>query len=408
LTLAQELHDPRAETKALWNLMLLAHYADDDQVQAVGFGERSLRLAREHSLREELAYILHDIANVYLELGRRDEAWATCEEAGVLWQEMSNLPMLVDYLSNSSWHLYQRGDLAGALARVEEGLRISRSIGSLWGQAYSLMTLGPLHLAAGEYGEGIDAIQQAIPLSQKANFEVGHELAAALGGIYGFLGDLSRSVELLQKVQIEAHRREDRLVAALMLALVHVHHGLPAQAGVAFDDAKGLFKAGITNPTLSMYRTVAPVIEAELSCARGAHECALALTADALESTKRRTVAADLRRIQGQALFALGRLEEAHAALKQARLDAQTPDADRMTWLILYTLWSRRSLWKTLFVLTQLEAARENHTEAQTLAGEARAFVTAIADAADALELRGAFLSLPDVKAVLEWSREAR
>jgi hypothetical protein len=157
-----------------------------------------------------------------------------------------------------------------------------------------------------------------------------------------------------------------------------------------------------------MYRTVAPVIEAELACARGAHDRALALTADALDGTKRRTVAADLRRIQGQALFALGRLEEAEVTLNQARSDAQTPDADRMTWLILYMLWSRRSLWKTLFVLSQLEAARENNTEAQTLASEAQAFVTAIADAADALKLRGAFLGLPDVQAVLEWSGEVR
>ena len=77
-----------------------------------------------------------------------------------------------------------------------------------------------------------------------------------------------------------------------------------------------------------------------------------------------------------------------------------------MTWLILYILWSRRSLWKTLLTLSRIETARGNHAEAQALAGEAQAFVTAIADAVDAPELRDTFLSLPDVQAVLEWSGE--
>jgi class 3 adenylate cyclase/tetratricopeptide (TPR) repeat protein len=325
LGLAHELGDPHAEARALWNLMLLAHYADDDQVQALAYGEQALTLAREHGLREELAYVLHDIANAYLDVGRSQEAWAACEEAGALWRELGNMPMLVDYLANSSWHLYQQGRLDRGLARVEEGLRISRSIKSPWGQAYSLMTLGPLHLAGSEYTQAIQAIQDAIPLAQQADFDVSQELTAALGGIYGFLGDLPRSVELLRRVRTQAHKREDQLVAGTMLALVYLHHGHPAQASAAYSDAQELFKAGTSNPTLSIYRMVAPVIEAELACVNGAYERAIALAAAGIEGTRRPTITADLRRIQGQVLLAQGHLAEAEAALRRARADAETP-----------------------------------------------------------------------------------
>jgi predicted ATPase len=401
LALARELGDPQAETKALWNLMLLAHFVDDDQAQALAYGERSLRLAREHDMREELAYVLHDIANAYLDVGRREEAWAACEEAGALWREMGNLPMLVDHLSNSAWHLYQRGHLDEALARVEEGLRISRSIGSLWGQAYSLMTLCPLYLAGGGYAQGLQAIQEAIPLAQQANFGVGQELTAALGGIYGFLGDLSRSVELLRGVRTNADRREDRLVAGTMLALVYLHHGQSALARAAYSDAQELFAQGTANPTLSVYRLASPVIEAELAYVDEAYESAITLAAGAIKNTRRRTAAADLRRVQGQALLALGRVEEARGPLERARADAETPDADRMTWLILFILWSRRTVWKTLLTLSQLEARHGNHTESQDLVQEAREFVMNIADRAGAAELRDTFLTLPDVRMVL-------
>jgi predicted negative regulator of RcsB-dependent stress response len=222
-----------------------------------------------------------------------------------------------------------------------------------------------------------------------------------LGGIYGFLGDLTRSVELLHAVRNTAHKREDRLVAGTMLALVYLHHGHPAQARAAYSDAQELFKAGTANPTLSIYRMVAPVIEAELACADGAYERAIALAAAGIKGTRRPTVAAELQRIQGQVLLAQGHLEEAGAALRRARAAAETPDADRMTWLILNILWSRRTVWKSLFAISQLEARRGNHTAAQALLQEAREFVIGLASRSGSPELREAFLSLPDVQAVL-------
>lgn len=402
LALARDLNDHRAEAKTLWNLMLLALFGDDDQQQALAFGERSLALARANNLKEEMAFTLHDIANVYLDLGRKEEAWAAYEEAGNLWRELGNLPMLVDNLANSAWHPYQRGRLDLALARVYEGLRISRSISSLWGQAYSFMTLGPLHLAAGAYAQGVSALQKAIPLAKQAKFDVGDELRVALGGIYGFLGDLEHGLTLLEKVRTSTNKREDQLLALLMLSRLYLYHGRIAEASAAFDAAKEHNQVRISNPTLSMFRMVAPVIEAEIALSDQAYDRALKLAGDAMAQTRRLTILADLMRIKSEALLALGHVEEAQETMRQARVAAETPDADRMTWLILSILWSRRTVWRILVALGRLEARAGNQAEAQALIAEAQEIVGHIADRAEPLELRGAFLNLSDVRKVLD------
>jgi hypothetical protein len=126
-----------------------------------------------------------------------------------------------------------------------------------------------------------------------------------------------------------------------------------------------------------------------------------ALAAAGIEDTRRPTIATDVRRIQGQVLLAQGHLEEAGAALRRARADAETPNADRMTWLILNILWSRRTVWKSLFALSQLEARRGNHSAAQALLQEAREFVIGLASRSGSPKLHEAFLSLPDVQVVL-------
>jgi tetratricopeptide (TPR) repeat protein len=285
---------------------------------------------------------------------------------------------------------------------VQEGLRISRSIDSLWGQAYTLMTLAPMQLAGGRFAEAIRALQEAIPLARQAHFGIDQELTVAQGGIYGFVGDLPRSIELLEGVRDRAHKPEDRLIAATMLAYVYVHHDKPAAAKAAFQTAQEVYVAGVTNPTLAIYRMVAPVIEAELVCVDGNYEQALDLASRALQKTGRCTIAADLRRIQGHALQALGRPEEARDALERALDEADEPDSDRMTWPILYILWSRRTVWKSLLTLSRLEAEAGDTTKAVNLAQEAREFITDIAHSLGDTNLRHRFFELPDLRHLME------
>jgi tetratricopeptide (TPR) repeat protein len=409
LALGRQLNDHRAEAKALWNLMLVALLAEDDRQTALTYGEQALELARTHNLREELAYTLHDLASVYAGVGRAQDAWAAGEEAGDLWRELGNQPMLVDNRANAAWGRYHLGNMDEAVALADEALQVSRSIGSLWGETYSLFTLAPLYLEKCDYGRAMGAIQEGIPLAQQANFEIAHVLASALGGVYGFLGDLDRSVQMLRKVVSTSEKREDRLLALTILAYVALHHRRPGLAGAAINAAGEQFSGDATHPFLSISRMMTPVIKTEMALSQGAYERVLTLSAEGARAafqlgapaSNQHTVSADLLRLRGHALMSLGRTDEAHAVLNHARTEAASRDSDRMSWMFLYILWQRRTMWKTLTALSEIEAGRGNQTEAIALRAQARDYVIAVAEKIAQADLRSAFLGLREVRDVV-------
>ena len=157
--------------------MLLENYTGHEPHQAVEYGEQSLAIARKHHLREELAYALHDLVRSYAAVGQSSNASAALEESRALWREMGNLPMLADNLTTTASGLYFSGDFDEALTMAKESLSVSQSIGSLWGQAYSLFMIGEIYLEYGEIEQSIQAFEEGLPLAGRANFtplEVGN------------------------------------------------------------------------------------------------------------------------------------------------------------------------------------------------------------------------------------------
>ena len=61
LTLARDLKDREAESRILWNLMMVNMHGLSNPQQAVAHGEESLAIARELGLREQTAYTLSDL-----------------------------------------------------------------------------------------------------------------------------------------------------------------------------------------------------------------------------------------------------------------------------------------------------------------------------------------------------------
>ncbi|MDP6454932.1 MAG: adenylate/guanylate cyclase domain-containing protein, partial [SAR202 cluster bacterium] len=69
LELARSVNDPRAESKALWLLLLLNSYGGSEFEKAIEYGQQSLSIAREHGFIEEEAYTLNDLGRAYHEIG---------------------------------------------------------------------------------------------------------------------------------------------------------------------------------------------------------------------------------------------------------------------------------------------------------------------------------------------------
>ena len=199
LALARELGDRLAESKALWNLMILNVFGGGDLHQALDAGERSLAIARELNAREQMAFTLNDLWRPYAAVGDLASSLASLEEATPIWRELGNRPMLSENLASIASLRRTAGEEEEALALSLESYRISEEIGNQWGQAYALMNAFGVYLDRGELGKAMAAMEESIVLSERVGFIPPQATTRSeLASVYANLGDLERADELVE------------------------------------------------------------------------------------------------------------------------------------------------------------------------------------------------------------------
>jgi tetratricopeptide (TPR) repeat protein len=234
----------------------------------------------------------------------------------------------------------------------------------------------------------IEAAQECIRLAKQAGFVAGVQQSAFdLVLIYGGLGDLRQAREaaaLHRSVSEGAHLFDP--LGYILAARLHLLLGELPQARTALDAAR----SSVAAETLSAYIAwFVGLVEAELLLAEGEHARLLALADEAMPVVRQagiRLFLSDVLYFRGKALVAMGHMDEAHAALGEARAEAEA-------------IGSRRSLWPILMALSDVATRRGNPAEADRLRRQAREIVEYIA-AHSPVELRASFLDLPDVKVV--------
>ena len=200
LEVAQEIQDHRAETQALWNLLLVSTYSGADPEKAISYGEQSIAMAREHGLKMELAFSLNDIARPYTAVGRPRDALVSLDEARELWRELEIKPMLSDNLTSAASTNYELGNLDEAMALAKEGLQVSIESNNAWGEAGALFFLGPTFLEIGEIGEGLKALEKAGKLAKEVNFTGPPQvIGGLLAWVYAMMGDLDGALQEVEE-----------------------------------------------------------------------------------------------------------------------------------------------------------------------------------------------------------------
>ncbi len=392
LALAHGLGDRAAQSKILWNLMLLQVFAGGEARQTVAYGEQSLAIARELNLREQMAFTLNDIAYAYALTHQVKEGLASLEEARGLWQELGNLPMLSDNLANTSIRQFDAGEYDQALISAEESFHISQSIGNRWGQATSQLIVGQIYFDRGHVDEAIQSMGTSIQLGEP----MGHSFALLLGGdlgwLYASLGSIERGLAVAERAHARAASEPlpaARLGPITALARIHVLHGDLAkaqafvQAGYAIYDPASLL--------LFSHRVLA-LAEGELALAQQDYARGVTvldkLLAELAQAQTRPFVSEALY-LKGLALRALNRVAEAREVLQAARARAEALNA-------------RRTLWSILLALSEIAAQHGDRVQAERLRQEAQAIIRYLADHIGEPALRASFLNLPDVRAAFE------
>jgi len=405
LGVARELGDPRAEARSLWNLMLIENYTSSDVTLAITYGEQALGIARLHGLREELAYIVHDLSRAYFRAGRMDEAWTAENEAIQHWRETNNLPMLADALANLGEAYYLMSEFGKSLEYLEEGLRISRGIDNAWGQAYTLFGMVPVYLERGDVDRSLAAMHESQALATQAKFSIPLLVLHLIGTwLYVTLGDRGSAADLWSGFpDLSQHINLFMADAGLWRSFQLFQAGEPQEANTMLKQMGDQLLSGMAEFYYGPF-LYAHVVQ--VAVASGHHERALAEAERYLQrmaATGTRVFLPDLLHSKGRALQGLGRVEEAHQALLEALAIARQQTSRRSLWLILYDLAQLVSTSQKFApgASGSGENLQEINPQAEAYLKEAREVVEYIAAHISDEQLRTSFLTLPEVLGII-------
>lgn len=393
LALARQMKDRAAEAKILWNLMLLSYFTFR-LTESVEFGEKSLAIAREFDLREQLAYTLNDIQRSYLALHQLERAQSASMESRELWRELDNKPMLIDNLAGSAQVFYLDGDYDQVLNQSDTAYRLSQSIGNLWGQSYSLLNSGLIYWERGEMQKALETMEECSRLGEQAGFLIATiSQPGQMGLIYATLGNIDRGFDCVRRAAAIGEKLDiAKAVVDAMIALLYVWNGELDRAELAVRESH----SRIDQTTDLTTGVISRVAAGELALAQHDYDLAVRIADELLDLLREwgaRPFLTDGLLIKSRALVAQGHLNDAYVSLTRARAEAEA-------------VGSRRTLWQILKILSELEMGRGNYAAAADMNEQARQVIDFIAAHSPA-DLRASFLNLPQVRQVQEAARHS-
>jgi predicted ATPase len=382
LELARELGDRASEARVLWNLQLL-NLQHGKSAEAIDFGEKSLALARELSLYEQMAYVLSDLGWAYNFACEFDKAEARLEEAERLWRELGNTPMLASTLGHSLGGLLWSGRYDKVMKVADEALKISTSTANFWTMSGIHFFEGQAQFEYGEIDRALASIEDGIQLAAQGKLNVFENWGSALlCWIYGELG----ATEIgMQFYQVHRIANKDLSNTSLRTATL-VSYALFELANGQLDTAAGTLSNCL--PDALPWEGMLRLAKSKLALAQKNFSEGLRIADSTVELARMKGLGRYLPEallLKGKSHYLLSDPTQASSALEQARTEAET-------------LGSRRLLWQILALLAETE---NNKDKAAALKSEARENVDTIASHISNEELRDSFLKSDAVRAIL-------
>jgi len=349
LAIFEQLGDRRGLATTL-DLLGMAHLIGGDMTASVEYYDRAIVLLREMGDLRSLASSL---------TGRGDSA---------CW------PHTVLTLVPSTALIHPQRDF-------EEAVRITREIGSPVGETWVLWSVGQLCTVQGRHGQALEAAHSGLDIAT----QIGHR--EGMGASQCVLGILY--AELLAPEKARLH-----LEAALTLAdelrsrvLVYWATGALTAAYCLLDDlaqAQTCVEMVLSaeTPMDTLTKRYCWASRAELALCQGDPRLALDIVDRLIASAPGMSpgrVITFLWKLKGEALIAMGKMEEAHALLKAAVENAQATG-------------ERFLLWRLHASLAQLYCGIGRQSEAGKEFSTARELVEELADTVPNGEVRDKFL----------------
>jgi class 3 adenylate cyclase/tetratricopeptide (TPR) repeat protein len=364
LSLSRALNDRQSEAKALW-VLLLANMYSGYMETGIPYGEKSTELARELGEKEQLAFALQDLSLPFMAVGDLRKSRIALDEARALWEEIGNLPMLVENYSNSILERILSGAFEDSVALSEEAIQLSNRIKNERGHVNSRMFISLIFTARGEIDRSLENIRAIVPLAKKAGHPGGSLALVKLAFLYEHLGAPGKAIRAAEEaVEASATFLPFQSYTLAALARFYVRTGDLAQAKGLLAKAEVLH----SNTLLEIDIVIELVnIEYLLNMVEfGQAEKRLDELIELQHRAGARFYLADTLALKADLLTRINRIEEARATLEEAVNIAEEIGIKIPGWLILVDL-------------AQLEARLGNQTEAERRLERAMEIVEEIA-----------------------------
>lgn len=392
LALAREIRDPDLESQLLWSELIRAiYYGSSEEAEAAG--EATISLARQHGLRQRLAYALNDLAGSLCLSGCQERGQAYAEEAAALFREQNNLPMLADHLNQQAWNAYHQLAFDRAFHYVAEGTRLGRELDNRWNLSFAAFIRGLTRSALGEWGTALADLAEGIRFGEEAGFLGGLTLIPLeLGNLLREIGQIDQAQALHQ----QAHAAIERY-APFSLRIIEAHLAMDAFAAGQVTEGQRWLRAMQSRPILGVsgvaWNVMAHPARANVRAAAwtGEWELALAAVEQTISEAQRRRLPLYLPALnyeQGLCLAEMGRLAQAETAYRAAQAGAQG-------------VGLRPVLWQTHAALARLYQSQNHPQEAEAERQIAVSILHELTDTLTDPAQRDSFLALPAVQAVL-------
>jgi tetratricopeptide (TPR) repeat protein len=384
--IARQRTDQLEEIKALLNLGML--WAGRDYTRTGEYYRRAYELANAAGDPCNLAHSMNSVGNWYINVDRPTEALEHHRKALGIFEQLQDqhgLAETLDFLgmasmlggdTDSSVRYYERainlfrqlddrrGIMSGlttltfqcanyltnvlvtlrpigdAATHVEEALAMARESGIRSAEAYSLIVLAECRGSQGRYGRALALGQEGLQIA----LEIGHRQWSAfayaiLGCIHHDLFDLPQARDLLEQALALAS-------AVNSLHWIRTASGLLASVCVAQGDfirAQAVLDQALPpgTPARSPGQRLSWAARAEMALAQGNPDQALRAVDQLITHSPASASGKTILRVaflRGQALVALGSLDEALTELAAAETLAAEQGVEAMHWRILVAL----------------------------------------------------------------------
>jgi tetratricopeptide (TPR) repeat protein len=164
------------------------------------FQDALAQLTDEPKLASVKASLLHELAYLYDDLGKPEEAIALYQQSLALTERIGNIHGRAATLHQMAIIYVNQGEVEQAIALYQQSLELKERIGDVQGKAATLNNLAGIYADQGEVEQAIALYQQSLELTERiGNVQGKAATLNNLAGIYADQGDVEQAIALYQQ-----------------------------------------------------------------------------------------------------------------------------------------------------------------------------------------------------------------